>query len=264
MAVTEIAVPSRVWVKALSSRIRMICATRSGSPRAVNRYSGCFGIALDLLAQVADVHVYRARIAVLGVPPDPLEQHLARVDASGIGRERGEELELDVGEANTTVPDHHTSAVEIDLERPGDDRLAGGRAGPEHVRAAQRGLHPAAKLAHRERLGDVVVGAHLELEHLVDLVVLRGQHDDRHLASAPQPPADLDPVELREHDVEHHKVEALRGEAVERLAPVTRRNHLVALLPQGVGEQLLDRMLVVHEQDASRSLGHGTRVFGPS
>jgi hypothetical protein len=152
MVVTEIAVPSRVWVKALSSRIRMICATRSGSPRA----------SADLLPQVADVHVYRARIAVLGVPPDPLEQHLARLNASGIGRERGEDLELNVGEANTTVLDHHTPAVEVDLERPGDDRLAGGRAGPEH------------------------------------------------------------------------------------------------------GEQLLDRMLVVHEQDASRSLGHGTRVFGPS
>jgi hypothetical protein len=160
------------------------------------------GIALDLLPHAADVHVYRARIAVLGVPPDPLEELLARVDASGIGRERGEDLELDVGEANTTVPDHHTPAVEIDPERPGDDRLAGGRAGPEHVGAGQRGLHAAAKLAH--------------------------------------------------------------GEAVERLAPITRRNHLVALLPQGVGEQLLDRMLVVHEQDASRSLGHGTRVFGPS
>jgi hypothetical protein len=157
MAVTEIAVPSGVWVKALSSRIRMICATRSGSP----------------------LHVYRARIAVLGVPPDPLEQHPAREDASGIGRGRGEDSNSTC-EANTTVSDHHTPAVEIDLERPGDDRLAGRRAGPEHVRAAQRSLHPAAKLA------------------------------------------------------------------------------------QGVGEQLLDRMLVVHEKDASRSLGHGTRVFGPS
>ena len=39
-------------------------------------------------------------------------------------------------------------------------------------------------------------------------------------------------------------------EAVERLAAVGRLDDLVALLAQRIGEQRLDRLLIVHEQDA--------------
>src|SRR4051794_31357082 len=55
------------------------------------------GVALDLLAQVADVDVDRARVAVRAVAPDASEQHVARPDAARVRRERGEDLELDVG-----------------------------------------------------------------------------------------------------------------------------------------------------------------------
>ena len=64
----------------------------------MNRYSGALGVALELLAQVADVDVDRARVAVGGVAPDLLEQHLARLDPARRAGERGEDLELDVGE----------------------------------------------------------------------------------------------------------------------------------------------------------------------
>ena len=158
--------------------------------------------------------------------------------------------------AHGLAPRRHRAALEVDLDLPGDDRLAAGPAA-QHLGAAQGRLDPAAELAHRERLGDVVVGPHLEAEDLVDLVVLGGEHDDRHLAAAAQPPADLDPVELRQHDVEHDQVEALLGEAVERLAAVERGDDLVAVLAQGIGEQRLDRLLVVDQQDPRRPSASG-------
>jgi hypothetical protein len=126
-----------------------------------------------------------------------------------------------------------------------------------HVRAAQRRLHPRAELAHGERLGDVVVGAQLQPDHLVDLLGLRREHDDRHRAARPQAPAHLQPVELGKHHVEHHEVEGLLGEAVQRLAPVPRVHHLVAVLTQRERQERLDRLLVVYEQDSSGSIGHG-------
>ena len=59
------------------------------------------------------------------------------------------------------------------------------------------------------------------------------------------------PSILRQHHVEDDEVEALLGEAVERLAAVERRDDLVALLAKRVGEQGLNRLLVVDEQDPS-------------
>src|ERR671919_2345111 len=55
-------------------------------------------IALELLAQVADVDVDRPRIAELRVAPDPPEQRLAGEHAARRRRPRGQDLELDVRE----------------------------------------------------------------------------------------------------------------------------------------------------------------------
>ena len=109
--------------------------------------------------------------------------------------------------------------------------------------------HPAAELADRERLRDVVVGAELEPEHLVQLVVAGGQHDDRHAARRPQALADLEPVQLRQHQVEHDEVEALLREPRQRLLAVARLDDAEAVALERIGEELLNRVLVVDEQD---------------
>jgi hypothetical protein len=62
---------------------------------------------------------------------------------------------------------------------PASIRPPGERRAVE-LAAAQLGAHAAEQLAHREGLGDVVVGADLEADHLVDLGVLGGEQDDRH------------------------------------------------------------------------------------
>ena len=58
------------------------------------------------------------------------------------------------------------------------------------------------------------------------------------------------PSILRQHQVQHDEVERLLLEALERLPAVGRLDDVVALLAQRVGEQRLDRLLIVHEQDA--------------
>ena len=128
---------------------------------------------------------------------------------------------------------------------------------PRHPGAPQRRLHARAELAHRERLGDVVVRAELEPEDLVDLLGLRGEHDDRHrLALGAQAPADLEAVHPRQHHVEHDEIEDLLVEARERLAAVGRLDHLVAVPLQREGEKGLDRLLVVDEQDSGGAVCH--------
>ena len=218
---------------------------------------GVLRVALELLAQVADVHVDRAGVAVGAVAPDAREEHVARPHAPGAGRQGDEDLELDVGRLHRRAAhlDGALGGVDaqlVDLER----LLAGARLAPGHARAPQRRLHPRAELAQREGLGDVVVGAQLEAEDLVDLLGLGREHDDRHRGARAHAPAHLEAVQAREHDVEHDEVEGRLAEAGERLAAVGGLHDLVAVLAQREREQRLDRLLVVDEEDAGRVLEH--------
>ncbi len=66
---------------------------------------------------------------------------------------------------------------------------------------------PGQQLSRPEGLGDVVVGSDLQAEHDVDLVVFGAEDDHRH--PMPRPPdlaADVEPREIREHEIEHHHV----------------------------------------------------------
>jgi len=58
------------------------------------------------------------------------------------------------------------------------------------------------ELVERERLREVVVGADLEADDLVDVLVARSQHEDRNVRALADSPAQLDAVSVREIEVE--------------------------------------------------------------
>ncbi len=84
--------------------------------RTVKMNSGLWASRLDLLAQVADVHVDRARVAKLRVAPDELQQDLPRVHAAGVRDERLEQLELDVGEVDPLAAHVDVALGQVDVE----------------------------------------------------------------------------------------------------------------------------------------------------
>jgi hypothetical protein len=214
-------------------------------------------LALELLAQVADVDVDRPRVAVGGVAPDALEQGRPAVDAARVAGERREDLELDVGESHGLAVDGHGALVEVDPQLAVLERLLERLLDlTGELRASQHRLHAAAELAYGERLGDVVVSAELEAQHLVDLLDACGEHDDRHGALCPDLAADLEAVDFRQHQVEYDEVELVVAQTLQRLCAVTGADDFVAVLAQRVREQLLDRLLVVHEEDAGSLLSH--------
>ena len=129
-----------------------------------------------------------------------------------------------------------------------------GRVG--RPRPPQQRTDARAELADRERLRDVVVGAELEPDHLVELVVAGSEHDDRHGALGPQALADLEPIEAREHDVEHDEIDRLGVELLERLLAVAGLDDLVAVAFEREREHRTHRVLVVDEQDRGRRVGH--------
>jgi hypothetical protein len=153
------------------------------------------------------------------------------------------------------APSRSTARRAESIRRPAISIGCSSGSVPRRRRAPQKRLYAASELADRERLRDVVVGAELEAEHLVELVVASGQHDDRHLALGAQALANLEPVELRQHDVQDDEVDALRRELLQRFHAVPRLQDPITLALQGVGEKLLDGVLVVDEEDG-RGVGH--------
>ena len=88
--------------------------------------------------------------------------------------------------------------------RTGSRRPAAGR----RRRPAQLGLDARQQLHHLERLGDVVVGAELQADDLVDDLAARGQHDHRRLdAAAAQLAQHVEAVHPRQHHVEQDEIE---------------------------------------------------------
>src|SRR5918998_543739 len=231
-------------VPGFSPKVLPLAENIPDAPRGVDEL-GVAGVALDLLAEVADVDVHRALVAEL-VAPHPPEQRAARENPARARGEGHEELELGVGEIHLLAPYGDPAAGEVDAE-PIVVELVGALArrdgGPAHDRP-----HARDQLTHCERLGDVVVCPQLQPHDPVYLVVLGRQHDDGHVALGADPTADLRAIELWEHDVEDDEVRLVGLEGLEGLLTVAHRFNLETLPLEGMGQHLLERRLVVHNE----------------
>ena len=127
----------------------------------------------------------------------------------------------------------------------------GGRLGRAGAGAPQHGAHARQQLGDRERLGDVVVGAQLEAEHLVGFGRAGGQHDDRRRDRArPQVAAHVEAVLLRQHHVEDHQVGRERAGLLQPLVAVGGGFDLVALELEVVAQPEPHLRLVFNHQDS--------------
>ena len=140
-------------------------------------------------------------------------------------------------------------AGEVDLDRAEVDD---GRRAVDRdclLGAPELGPDAGGQLAQAERLGDVVVGAELEADDLVELRVLGRQHQDRHARFGPDDPADLDPGQLGQHQVEQDEVRAFGAEREQGLATVGGGDDPEAVRLERLGERLAQGRLVVDDED---------------
>src|SRR3989442_1587168 len=118
------------------------------------------------------------------------------------------------------------------------------------ARLAQVSGDAGEQLAGAEGLRDVVFGADLQSDDDVDLLRLCAEDDDRHakprLADVP---ADIEPRDVGQHDVEQDQVRLAQLDPAERLAAGLRLDHFVALLLEGEMDRLADHRFVVDDED---------------
>ena len=111
------------------------------------------------------------------------------------------------------------------------------------------GADPRQQLAWPERLGDVVVGADLETEHDVDLIVLRTQDDHRHpMAGAADLAAHVEAGEVGKHEIEDDDVRMKDLEACQCLGRALRFLNGVALALACETHRPADECVVVDHQ----------------
>ena len=145
--------------------------------------------------------------------PDLLHEALPRDDTAGVDDEQRQHVELLRRE------------VELDVVLPGAVRLGVDQHTLHARRLARRRQaeahpHPGEQLGEAEGLGDVVVGAGVEADHDVGLFAAGGEHDDRQaLVACPQGPADGQPVEVGQGEVEEHEVDGSRSAASSAASP---------------------------------------------
>jgi hypothetical protein len=117
-------------------------------------------------------------------------------------------------------------------------RLGGGP--PQH------GPDPGLQDAGLHGLDHVVVGPGFQARHDVDVVVARGEHDDRQVAHRADPPAHLEPVDPRQHQVEHDHLR--RRQPLQPLLAGLHGVHDVTLPGQRQLEPVAHRAVVLDQQ----------------
>ena len=99
--------------------------------------------------------------------------------------------------------------------------VASARLAAARTRAAQQRLDAREQHARLHGLHDVIVGAHLEAQHLVDVLALGGEDEDRHASRGARSSRQIVRPSLPgQHEVEDHQ---LGLEAVEALGDGERR-----------------------------------------
>ena len=146
-----------------------------------------------------------------------------------------------------------------ELDAAHAQHLGGGTA--HHAAAAQQGAATAREFHEGEGLCEVVVGAAVEGDDLIELRVLRGEHHDGHRRGrliGAQAAHDLETVGIGKHDVEEHGVGHTAGDGGLELAVAAETLCLDTLLAQGVQGQAPDVVIIFdvinHANDTSSTV----------
>src|SRR5215469_10278054 len=213
-----------------------------------NDHRRLLGIAFQLLAQAADVNIHGSRERILVVAPDVLEQDLARKRRAAILYEVAQEAKLAGGKRHgrTVAKDGRTTKIYLDRPELLESRRFRRRAGT----TAEQSFDARQQLQHFEGLGEVIISADLQSQHLVHQLAARRQHDDGHSQGGfADVTADVKAVLAGQHHVENDEVIRSAERSLKTFSTVRGAIRHIALAPQAVGEGHAQVFFVLDDQN---------------
>ena len=160
-------------------------------------------VELDLLPDLLDVHRHRGDVPQRLHVPDLVKQLLLREHVVRVLRQERKKVKFLRREV-LLLPIHvHPPGGLVDLESADlYDLILRHPAADEALVPGEVRLHTRHHLAGAERLRDVVVGAQAQAADLVDVVLLRGDHDDGRILGLADLFADLKSIHPLKHQIQ--------------------------------------------------------------
>ena len=156
------------------------------------------GVDFDLLPQVPDVHSHGVLAAQGGVVPHLLVNLGGGIHPAQVFHQQAQNVILNGGEAHRLCLIVHDDRAVAQSTVP----LLRRNLAPQGGVPPQLALHPGQHLDGVEGLGDIVVRADVQPQHLIAVLALGGEQDDGDVAAGlPQPGGGPDAVQLGHHDI---------------------------------------------------------------
>ena len=182
-----------------------------------------------------------------GIPPHRLADAVVGEDLAGAAAQKLHQAVFVGGQMHRLALDGHQVLIIIDGERPGGK---GGGAG-SGTGPAQRRPDACQQLRRAERLGDIVIGAAVQGGHLFAFLGAGRNHNDRQGVPLPQLPQKLQPVGVRQSEIQQQH---LVFRPVQRRTGLCRTGghlHGVAVALQHRLHKITDGKLVLHDQNST-------------
>ncbi|CAM2169518.1 hypothetical protein BLAT2472_11146 [Burkholderia latens] len=210
-------------------------------------------IGFDQLAQARDLHVEAAVEHFVFAAARKLHQLFTRQRLARVTCEHLEHGEFAGGQRNLLAGLRQRARREVQREFAELEHLGGFRWRTRQLGrrlAAQHRVNARDQFARVERLRQVIVGAHLETDDSIDILALRGEHDDRcAVVAAAQAAADRQAVLAGQHQVEHQQVEALAHPELVHRGRVLRDVYVETLLAEISAQQIAQARVVVDDEN---------------
>jgi len=104
-----------------------------------------------------------------------------------------------------------------------------------------------------ERLGQIIVGTHLQSDDAIHRIALRSEHQHRYLRVSAQLPAQRQTVIARQHQVQHYQARRLGRQGLAHGRAVRHCMRLETVLAQVFLQQFADVFVVVNDEYADRA-----------